>query len=76
MYLFLSIILATVLAYILWIVDPFVAGIVGFGIVVGCIFRGLYLLNDLHKRISKFVPKEDKAQEVYNKYLEEKETDV
>lgn len=72
MYLFLSIILSAVLGYILLLMGPLVDGIVAFGIVVGCIFRGLYLLNNIHKRISNISPKEDKVQKAHKKYLEEK----
>ncbi|MFE8699816.1 hypothetical protein ACFYKX_04180 [Cytobacillus sp. FJAT-54145] len=72
MYLLLSIILSAVLGYILLMMGPLVGGIVAFGIVVGCIFRGLYLLNDIHKRILNISPKGDKVQQVYKKYLEEK----
>ncbi len=50
---------------------PIVGGIAAFGIVVGCIFRGLYLLTDIHKRVSNVLLKEDKAQKAYKDYLEE-----
>nr|WP_275899733.1 hypothetical protein [Bacillus piscicola] len=71
MYLFLSIILSAVLGYILLMMGPIVGGIAAFGIVVGCIFRGLYLLTDIHKRVSNVLLKEDKAQKAYKDYLEE-----
>lgn len=71
MKLFLSIISSSILGYILLLMGP-VGGIVAFGIVVGCIFRGLYLLNDIHKRISTITLKEDKVQKAYRDYLEEK----
>ncbi|MFT4416613.1 hypothetical protein ACLM5H_22370 [Fredinandcohnia humi] len=70
MYLLLSIILSAILGYILLMMGPLVGGIVAFGIVLGCIFRGLYLLNDIHKRISNISPKIDKVQ---NAYKEEKQ---
>ncbi|WP_226530735.1 hypothetical protein [Metabacillus niabensis] len=73
MYLLLSIILSALLGYILLMMGPLVGGIVAFGIVFGCIFRGLYLLSDIHNRISDISPKEDKVQKAYKKYLEEKE---
>ncbi len=72
MYLLLSIILSAVLGYILLMMGPLVGGIVAFGIVVGCIFRGLYLLSDIHKRISDLSPKEDKVQKAYKEYFQEK----
>ncbi|MFC7063780.1 hypothetical protein [Halobacillus seohaensis] len=59
MYLLLSIILSVVLGYILMIMGPLVGGIIAFGVVVGCIFRGLYLLNDIHKKISNISSEED-----------------
>ncbi|MEH7238092.1 hypothetical protein [Bacillus sp. JJ1562] len=71
MFLLLSIILSAILGYILLMMGPLVGGIVAFGIVVGCIFRGLYLLNDIHKRISNISPKIDKVQKAYKEYLEE-----
>ncbi|TMU85217.1 hypothetical protein FGG79_15185 [Bacillus sp. BHET2] len=71
MYLLISIILSSILGFLLWMTGP-LGGIVAFGIVVGCIFRGLYLLNDIHTRISSISPKEDKAQKAYREYLEEK----
>ncbi|MCG7335069.1 hypothetical protein MHZ95_07245 [Sporosarcina sp. ACRSM] len=71
MKLFLSIISSSILGYILLLMGP-VGGIVALGIVVGCIFRGLYLLNDIHKRISTITLKEDKVQKAYRDYLEEK----
>lgn len=49
-------------------------GILAFGIIAGALFRGLYLLNDIHKRLSTVAPKKDKAREAYEKYLREKET--
>ncbi|WP_077212464.1 hypothetical protein [Bacillus dakarensis] len=72
MYLLLSIILSAILGYVLLIMGPLVGGIIAFGIIVGCIFRGLFLLNEIHKRISNISPKEDKAKKVYREYLEEK----
>lgn len=72
MYLFLSIILSAVLGYILLMMGPLVGGIAAFGIVVGCIFRGLYLLTDIHKRVSNVSPKEDKVQKAYKEYEEKR----
>jgi O-antigen/teichoic acid export membrane protein len=71
MYLLLSIILSGILGYILLMMGPLVGGIVAFAIVVGCIFRGLYLLHDIHKRM--LAPKKDKVQEVKDDYLKEKD---
>lgn len=70
MYLLLSILLSMILAVILMMMGPLVGGIIAFGIIAGCIFRGLYLLNDIHKRM---VPKKDKVKEAYEDYLKERE---
>ncbi|WP_165995477.1 hypothetical protein [Bacillus sp. Cs-700] len=74
MYLLLSIFLATVLGFFLMMTGPLVGEIVAFGIVAGCLFRGLYLLHDIHHRISKITPKRDKVKEAYQKYLNERES--
>lgn len=71
-YLLLSMLLSGILGFVLLMMGPLVGGIVAFGIVVGCIFRGLYLINDMHKRISKIYPKEGISQKVLREYLEEK----
>jgi len=72
MKLFLSIVLATILGYLLLMMGPLVGGIIAFGIVLGCLFRGLYLLNDISKRLSKVAPKADKVKDAYANYLKEK----
>ncbi|SES62976.1 hypothetical protein SAMN05216389_101147 [Oceanobacillus limi] len=72
MYLLISIILGALLGYVLLIMGPLVGGIIAFGIVVGCLFRGLYLLNEIHKKIAAISPHEDKVQRAYREYLEEK----
>ena len=63
MYLLLSIILATFLGVLLSELDVFIGVIIAFGIVLGCLFRGIYLLNDIRERLSEFVPKSDKDTE-------------
>jgi hypothetical protein len=50
-----------------------VAGIITFAIVVGCLFRGLWLLNDLHKRVLTISPKKDKVQEAYDDYIKKRD---
>ncbi|MGG1629649.1 hypothetical protein [Rossellomorea sp. NRS-1567] len=72
MYLILSIFLASILGLILLISGPWVGGILAFGIIAGCMFRGLYLLNDIHRRLLNDLPRADKAKEVYENYLKEK----
>ncbi|MDO6655707.1 hypothetical protein [Anaerobacillus sp. 1_MG-2023] len=74
MYLLLSIFLASILGFILMMTGPLVGGIVAFGIVAGCLFRGLYLLHDIHHRVSKITPERDKVKEAYQKYLNERES--
>ncbi|MFJ5714856.1 hypothetical protein [Neobacillus sp. NPDC093127] len=73
MYLIISIILSVILGYILLMMGPLVGGFLAFGIVAGSLFRGLYLLNGIHKMLSKDAPKSDKVKEAYENYLKEKE---
>lgn len=73
MYLLLSMLLSAILGFILLMMGPYVAGIIAFGIVVGCLFRGLYLLNDMHKRILTISPKKDKVQEAFDNHLKERD---
>ena len=56
MYLFLSILLSVVLGYFLLMLGPIFGGVVAFGILAGCLFRGVYLLNDIRKRIASMSP--------------------
>ena len=76
MYLIISIILSCILGLLLVMMGPVVGGILAFGIVVGALFRGLYLLHDTHKRISKVLPKPDKVKEAVEDYLKEKKDNV
>ncbi|MYL35245.1 hypothetical protein GLW08_16085 [Pontibacillus yanchengensis] len=46
MFTFLSIVLATFLGWLLLVIGgPYFGAVIAFGIIAGCIFRGLYLLN-------------------------------
>jgi predicted membrane protein len=72
-YLIMSIIFSAILAFALLMMGPLVGGILAFAIIAGCIFRGLYLLRNIHKKISTLVPDKDKAREVYEEYLREKD---
>lgn len=54
------------------IAGPVAGGILAFGIVAGCIFWGVYLLNDIHKKIFEASPKKDKVQRAYEQYLSER----
>ena len=56
MYLFLSILLSVILGYFLFAMGPIVGGILAFGIIAGSLFRGIYLLNDVRKRIATISP--------------------
>ncbi|MEH7515912.1 hypothetical protein V7146_24615 [Gottfriedia acidiceleris] len=78
MKLLISIILATVLGIFLSMIGE-VGIIIGFGILAGILFRGVYLLNDLSKRLSKVapaLPKSDKVKKAYEDYLREKEINI
>jgi hypothetical protein len=73
MYLLLSIFLSATLGFVLLMMGPVVGGVIAFGILVGCLFRGMYLLSDIHKRLSTILPKRDKVQEVYDEYIKDQE---
>ena len=73
MYLLLSIFLSGISGAFLLMIAPHYAGLIAFAIVAGCLFRGIYLLNDLNKRLNTIAPKKDKVQEAYENYLKEKE---
>ncbi|WLD94617.1 hypothetical protein [Alkalihalobacillus sp. AL-G] len=49
----LTIGLFIILGYILFLFGPEISFIFGFGILAGGLFRGLYLLNEIHKRLSE-----------------------
>ncbi|WP_225217740.1 hypothetical protein [Sporosarcina gallistercoris] len=50
--------LALLLAILLVMIAGPVAGVIlAFGIVAGCIFWGVYLLNDIHKKVFEASPK-------------------
>ncbi|MHC0037784.1 hypothetical protein [Pseudoneobacillus sp. C159] len=69
-YLLLSIILSTILGYLLLLMGPLIGGFIAFGIVVGCLFRGVYLLNEIRKTLA---PKPDNVKDASNDYLHEKD---
>ncbi|MCQ6277427.1 hypothetical protein JMM81_21410 [Bacillus sp. V3B] len=69
--LLLSILLSGILGTILFFI-PF-GYIVAGAIIAGVLFRTLYLVSDIHKRISTITEKPDKAKEVYENYLKEKD---
>jgi large-conductance mechanosensitive channel len=67
-----SIVLAMILGLVLIMLGPFVGGVIAFGVVAGGLFRGIYLLNNISKRLDHVVPKSDKVKEAYLNYLHEK----
>lgn len=72
MYLFLSMLLAGALGIILFMFGPIAAGVIAFGIIGGCIFRGVFLLEKINKKLTILVPDKDKVTETYEKYMKEK----
>ena len=56
--------------------DPLFGGIIAFGIVTGSLFRGLYLLSNIHKKLLKDEPKRDKVREAYENYLRERDNKI
>ena len=69
----LAIILSCILGFLLLMLPPVFAGILAFGIIAGSLFRGLYLLNEIHKHLVKDEVKRDKVQAAYENYLKERE---
>ncbi|MBE4909731.1 hypothetical protein IMZ08_16990 [Bacillus luteolus] len=74
MYLLLSMVLSALLGFVLFMMGPLVGGIIAFGIVVGCIFRGLYLLTEIHKKLSTISPSKTRVDKAYEDYLEKRNT--
>ncbi|WP_258262795.1 hypothetical protein [Rossellomorea sp. SC111] len=65
--------MASLLGFGLLMAGPIVGGVLAFGILAGCLFRGLYLLSDIHRGLVKDLPRQDKAKEVYEEYLRRRE---
>ncbi|MFA9560614.1 hypothetical protein ACERII_25260 [Evansella sp. AB-rgal1] len=70
MYLLISIIICTLIGFLLIMMSPLIGGVIAFGLVLGCLVRGLYLLNLIYNQV---VPQKDKVQSAYDDYLEERE---
>ncbi|MGR9048119.1 hypothetical protein ACQ4XT_05810 [Halobacillus faecis] len=51
--LFFIIIVCMLLGWLIMMTGPLIGGIITFGIVVGCLFRGLFLISEIHKQIVK-----------------------
>lgn len=73
MHLIFNIIFATILGFLCFIAGPMVGGVLTFGLVVGLLFRAVFLLSEVHRKISQIVPDQSKAEKVYEEYLKERE---
>lgn len=71
MHLIVAILGSTILGYLLLMMGPLVGGLLAFGIVTGTLFRVLYLLNDVYKKLSSGFSKSDKSKEVLKNHLKE-----
>jgi hypothetical protein len=69
--LLISIFLSAILGYLLLMMGPLVGGLLAFGIISGALFRGLYLLNEIQKRLSEDTPKLSKAKEARENYIKQ-----
>ncbi|WP_226671994.1 hypothetical protein [Rossellomorea aquimaris] len=65
--------LSLMLGYVLLMLGPLAGGVIAFGLVMGTLFRGLYLLNDIHKRLKEMAPGKDRVGEVYEAYLKNRD---
>lgn len=71
MTLFFIILMSGIIGCLLLILTgPLIGGIIIASILIGCIFRGLYLLTKIYQAI---VPKEDKVKDALDHYLAERE---
>ncbi|UOE95253.1 MULTISPECIES: hypothetical protein [Bacillaceae] len=71
MYLVLSIVVSTIIGlFLIFLMGPYFGGAIAFGLILGCLLRGVYLLNEIHKKMGL---QKDKAQKVYEEYLEKRE---
>jgi len=82
------IILSAILGYLLLMMGPFIGGILAFAIVVGALFKGLFLLNDIKKKLSVLIPEAEEIaakhdtvnylrdRDVYLNYLKKKENNT
>lgn len=69
----LAIFLSCILGFLLLMLPPLFGAILAFGIITGALFRGLYLLSEIHKHLLKDETKRDKVQAAYENYLKERE---
>ena len=68
-----AILIGMVLGIILVFLDPVYGLILGFGIIAGCLFRAVYLLGEIHKRVSKGYVKPTRVQAAMEEHLREKD---
>ena len=68
-----AIFIGMVLGIIIVFLDSVYGLILGFGIVAGCLFRALYLLEEIHKRVSKGYVKPTRVQKAMEDYLRERD---
>jgi hypothetical protein len=72
MYIILSIIFGTILGFLLLMLGPVIGGCIAFGIVVGCLFRVVYQLNNISKSLQKISLNPEKEEIVYQETLVQK----
>ncbi|MGM7684647.1 hypothetical protein ACSVDA_21295 [Cytobacillus sp. Hm23] len=64
MYLVFIIILTTILSYLfIFFTGTIFSAIIAFGIIIGCLFRGIYLLNEISENLYKLSAKTDRLLE-------------
>ena len=68
-----AILIGMVLGIIIVFLDPVYGLILGFGILAGCLFRALYLLEEIHKSVSKGYVKPTRVQMAMEEYLRERD---
>ncbi|UOQ87236.1 hypothetical protein [Gracilibacillus salinarum] len=64
MYLLISIISSAILGLLLFMLGPIFGGLIAFGIIVGCLFRGLYLLSAIHQQLSQVTSNETEVSRI------------
>jgi len=72
MYLAICIFIAIILGYLFLITGPLVGGLLTFGLVVGLLFRAVYLLNQINQKLTDIDPMKTKVQKVYEEYTKER----
>ena len=68
-----AILIGLVLGTIIVFLEPVYGSILGFGILAGCLFRALYLLEEIYKRVSKGYVKPTRVQTAMEEYLRERD---